>query len=179
MSGPSSGGGHVVDLLRRLPGFRGYFEREERRDSDALLREHLAAELDRAKRPVEAVARSLAEAGQIGPLPRIDQLRGKLDRVIGRIRGAVRGYSGLFDARQVDAALLEHVYQHDLTLVDQVAAFRTLVDGWAGQSPAVGQPAAVDAKLAEAEQALDRLDRACDERGDLLKRLVANHPEAS
>jgi predicted aminopeptidase len=168
MSDLSSGGvgAGVVNLLRRVPGFRGYFEREERRESDALLREHLATELQRAKRSMDAAARSLADAGQIDRMPQIDQVRAKLDRVIGRIRGAMKGYSGFFDARPVSAALLEEVYNHDLTLIDQAAAFHKLVEGWAGEW------AAGDGKLTEAEHELDQIERACDERSDLLKRLV-------
>ncbi|HET6882405.1 MAG TPA: hypothetical protein VFI31_19725 [Pirellulales bacterium] len=168
MSDLSSGGvgAGVVGVLRRIPGFRGYFEREERRESDALLREFLASELDRAKRPVDAAARSLADAGQIDRLPQIDQLRAKLDRAIGRIRGAMKGYSGFFDARPVHASLLEEVYKHDSKLIDQVAAFCKLVESWSGELTAG------DARLAEAEQELDQIDRACDERSDLLKRLV-------
>jgi hypothetical protein len=163
----------LVGLVRRLPGFRGYFELEERRASDALLREHLAGELERAKRSTDLTARALADAGQIDPLPQFDQLRGQIDRIIGRLRGAPRGYSGLFDLRRVDAKLLEDIYAHDQTLVDQVNAFRTLVDGWGG-----GPQAAVTG-LAEARQKLDLIDRGCDERADLLKRFVESHSQAT
>ena len=51
--------------------------------------------------------------------------------------------------------------------------FRKLTESWSGELTAG------DAKLAEAEQELDRIDRACDERSDLLKRLVEQHPKAS
>ena len=44
--------------------------------------------------------------------------------------------------------------------------FRKLTESWSGELTAG------DAKLAEAEQKLDRIDRACDERSDLLKQLV-------
>lgn len=168
-SGP---GRALVNLVRKLPGFAGYFDREERRASDTLLREHLAAELDRAKRSMDTTIRALADSGQIDSLAEFDRLRAKLDRVIGRIHSAQRGYSGVFDLRQVDAALLEDVYAHDQTLVDQVAALRTLVDGWSG-----GPHAAVSG-LADAGQKLDQLELACDERADLLKRFVENNSEA-
>ena len=162
----------LIDLGRRLPGFRGYFDLEERRASDTLLREHLATELERSKPSIDTLAQAWASAGQIDPLAELDRVRGKLDRVIARIRGSQRGYSGLFDSRQVDAALLEDVYAHDQSLVDQVAAFRSLVDGWSGG------PQSATAGLAEAAQKLEGLDRACDERVDLLKRFVESNSEA-
>jgi len=101
----------VETILRYIPGFRGYLEKEYRRDSDHLQREWLADRLQRSKRAIDQFSRPLADAGKIDLLPEVDRLRGKLDTLIARIRGAMRGYSGFFDLVRVDEALLDRVYQ--------------------------------------------------------------------
>jgi hypothetical protein len=81
-------------ILRYIPGFHGYLEKEYRRDADALQRQWLADQLQQAKRPLDDLGRTWLERGQLDQLGQIDLLRSRLDQLIGRIRGAMRGYSG-------------------------------------------------------------------------------------
>ena len=110
-------------VLRYVPGFRGYLEREYRRESDELQRNWLADRLQRSKRAIDDLARQLADAAQVDVLPQIDRLRVRLDRLLGRIRGAMQGYSGFFDLVRIDVPLLDRVYEHDAALNEQVDAF--------------------------------------------------------
>lgn len=118
----------IEDILRRVPGFRGYLEKEYRRASDDLQRDALADRLGRAKRAIDDASRRLVDAGQIDTLPEMDRMRGKLDTLIGRIRGAVQGYSGFFDLVRVDEPLLERVYEHDVALMDQAEALAVRIE---------------------------------------------------
>lgn len=153
----------VEDILRRIPGFRGYLEKEYRRASDDIQRDWLADRLQRAKRAVDAASRPLADAGQIDALPQLDRMRGRLDKLIGRIRGAVQGYSGFFDLVRVDEALLERVYEHDLALMEQVEALAESIE----QLPADGREIAD--RIPEILNLIDDAERRWDGREDLLK----------
>ena len=66
------------NLLERLgamiPGFRGFQDRELRRDVDKLEREHLAAEIGRLKGSLRERARAYTDAGRIGSLQTFDRL---------------------------------------------------------------------------------------------------------
>jgi hypothetical protein len=155
----------IEEFLRHLPGFRGYFELEDRRESDALTRKWLADQLDGAKRALNALSQSLVDQGQLDALPQIDRLRGRLDKLIARIRGAMRGYSGFFDRVQIDADTLERVYFYDLDLMQNV-------DAWvqaAGQLPA-SQAQWTDA-LADLRNRLEQLDRQWDGRDELFRNM--------
>jgi hypothetical protein len=55
-------------LVDKVPGFRGYQNRELRRDVDRLQREHLAKELGGLKTVVRMKAREYTDEGQIGML---------------------------------------------------------------------------------------------------------------
>lgn len=155
----------IETILRYVPGFRGYLEKEYRRQSDDLQRDWLADRLQRSKRAVDGLTRPLADAGQIDLLPQVDQVRGRLDRLIGRIRGAMQGYSGFFDLVRVDEALLDRVYEHDVALMQQV-------DALAGDIERLpGQPEKLAAQVPELLGRADELERLWDVREDMLKGL--------
>ncbi|MDY0167925.1 MAG: hypothetical protein RBS80_15360 [Thermoguttaceae bacterium] len=153
----------VEDILRRIPGFRGYLEKEYRRASDDLQRDWLADRLQRAKRAVDAASRPLADAGQIDALPQLDRMRGRLDKLIGRIRGAVQGYSGFFDLVRVDEALLERVYEHDLALMERVEALAASIEELPADGPEISN------QLPGILNLIDDAERRWDGREDLLK----------
>ncbi len=155
----------IETILRKIPGFRGYLEKEYRRESDALQRDWLAERLGRSKRAIDALTRPLADAGQIDLLPQVDRLRGRIDKLIGRIRGAMQGYSGLFDLVQVREDLLDRVYEHDIDLMDQVETLGEAVEKLPGQTDQIA------AALPELTRQCDEIDRQCDVREDLLKGL--------
>ncbi|HEV3024891.1 MAG TPA: hypothetical protein VGX76_20590 [Pirellulales bacterium] len=157
--------GAVEDFLRRIPGFKGYLEKQYRRDSDALQRQWLADQLVHAKQALDDVTRALVDAGQVDILPQFDRARGRLDKLVGRIRGAVRGYSGWFDLVNVDEAVLDRVYKHDLTLSEQLEGLVELVEPWRKKPTE-----AVDA-LAGLLGRIDALDQEWDDRDVILKGL--------
>src|SRR6218665_493303 len=67
--------GKVETLLRKIPGFQGYWEVEDRRASDALVRESLVKRLQTAKSGIDDLTRGLADAGQLHALPSFDRVR--------------------------------------------------------------------------------------------------------
>lgn len=155
----------LESLLRRVPGFRGYLEKEYRRESDELQRRWLSARLTRSKRGLDDLAGSLVDAGQLDPLPACDRLRARLDKLIGRIAGEMQGYSGMFDLVQVDEALLDRVYQHDVAMMDRVEETAEAVErlGRVSTSP----DEALQAVLAR----VGELDKAWDLRADIVRGL--------
>jgi hypothetical protein len=152
-------------ILRKIPGFRGYLEKEYRRDSDDLQRQWLADRLQRSKRGLDDYARTLAEAAQLDTLPQCDRLRRRLDKLIGRIRSAMEGYSGVFDLVQIDEAVLDQVYAHDVALVTRVEALATDVEALAGKTDDAA------AQIAALLRDADDLEKEWDEREDILRGL--------
>jgi hypothetical protein len=155
----------VEQLLRRIPGFRGYLEKAYRRESDALQRQLLAERLEHAKAALTAYSRQLVDAGQLAVLPQADRVRAQLDKLIGRIRGAMQGYSGVFDLVQVKEALLDRIYENDVAMLDKVDAVAAAFDGLSANASPAGE---VIAKLSTQ---VGELDHAWDHRADLLRGL--------
>ncbi len=109
-------------LANQVPGFKGYRERELRRDADQLTREHLAGRLEGLKQPLAELSVEISRSGDLSGINRIETARKRLDATIARIRYANRGYHGFFDAIKVDEAALGRVYDLDLALLDGVGA---------------------------------------------------------
>lgn len=158
-------GNAMESILRKIPGFKGYLEKEYRRDSDALQREWITDRLQQAKRAIDAKTRELADAAQIDALPVFDRLRGKVDKLIGRIQSASRGYSGLFDLVRIDEAVLDRVYEFDADLLEEC-------DQFANQLEKVGEsewpPAAAAQDLIGKT---DKIEQLLDDREKILKGL--------
>jgi len=152
-------------ILRQIPGFRGYLEKEYRRDSDALQREWLSDRLQRSKSGLDELARGLTEAGQLDELPAVERLRGRIDKLSARIRGAMRGYSGIFDLVRIDESVLDRVYEYDAALVDQVDEFGSMVEALATR------PDDANTAIRDLLDRVEAFQRVWDDREDLLKGL--------
>jgi len=136
-----------------IPGFRGFQNRELRRDVDKLQREHLAGELARLKASVRDKARGYTDAGQIGALNGFDRLDRQLDGLAQAVRFADYGASGIFDAVKVGEPELQRLYEFDLSLLEDLAGIEA--DLAAVPAPGGDNPAAVLDRLQERVRALD------------------------
>ena len=85
-------------ILSYIPGFKGYMERQARRDSDKLLRETIADRFEQQWGRVSALQRELIASGDIQYVDDLEAAAIKLRAFIDRVRRATRGYSGLFTA---------------------------------------------------------------------------------
>jgi predicted transcriptional regulator len=148
-------------LMDSIPGFKGYRERDLRRDADRLQREHLAAQLDDVKKALNQVASAITRSGSLDAINDVETARKRLDKVANRIRYAERGYSGFFDAIKVEEAILARVYQFDMGLVEDVegvraaaAAAAQAVEPRASLQDLIGRIDALDARLSERESVL-------------------------
>ena len=157
--------GAVESLLRTIPGFRGYLEKEYRRDSDRLQREWLADRLQKSIRKLDEVSRLMADEARIDALPDCDRLRGRIDRLIGQIRGAMGGYSGFFDLVDINEATLDRVYDHDVAIMDDVESVAEAVESLPTDE------AALRKSLGEITREVDQLDERWRVRTDILRGL--------
>lgn len=153
----------LEELVRHIPGFKGYLEKEYRRESDALQRKFLAEKLRQAKRTLDDYARGLVEAGQLDGLTHCDRARAKLDALVGRVSGAMQGYSGVFDLVRIDEAVLERVYEHDAALTSRVELLNEAAAQLGAQPPEQAFTSLLD-RIAD-------LERAWTERTDILQGL--------
>jgi hypothetical protein len=131
-------------LMSYIPGFKGYVERQNRRDADKLLRDTVARRFDEQWKRVSQLQNDMVSNGQIAYVDDLEKAAIKLRTFIDKISTAPRGYSGLFDAVKINEAELEKVYQFDAAffeLADQVKNAVDNVEATLGDEAAL--PAAI------------------------------------
>ena len=157
-------------LGEMIPGFRGFQDRELRREVDKMQREHLAKELGRLKVVTRGRARAYSDEGQLGVLHLFERLDRQLDGLSQAIRFSDYGASGFFDVVKINEPELEKLYQFDLSVLDDVSLL-------SGDLAAIPLPGKGDAGEA-VEQALTRL-RALEDKWAGRKSVVNDVVKAS
>jgi len=112
-------------ILVKIPGFKGYIERGDRRLSDKILREKIASEFEAHYQRVSSLQRDLISQGELQYIDDLEASALKLRQFLDRVKTASYGYTGIFDAIKIKQDELDQVYQYDyalLALSDQVAS---------------------------------------------------------
>jgi len=117
-------------ILAELPGFRGYKEKELRRESDKLIRNHLYQKLAQARTNFKTVFQKMSDRRQLDVLTDMDRLVAKFDRVTERVNHASYGYSGFFDVVKIQEEALDRMIDFDNQLIDQVNSIASEVDAF-------------------------------------------------
>jgi hypothetical protein len=162
--------GLLEKIMGYVPGYKGYKEKELRRESDRLVRMEAVNRLKAAK---TAFRRTFANPSAVQKLTgddtfRFDAFNARLDRVTQRIDRAVAGYAGMFDAVKVKEDKLDSVIQHDVSLIEKAEAVKADVEKTNSIGPGTDQwRAAMDTVISKIEE----LDRLVDERSSLLRGL--------
>ena len=149
-------------LANMVPGLKGYRDKELRRDSDRLLREHLAKQLEECKKGLNDISNAALRAKQLDVINDVETARKRIDKLANRVRYADRGYAGFFGAIKVDDEKLGAVYEFDMAMVSAVDSIRAAernaavasADVAAGLRSMIGEVDALDGKLSEREQIL-------------------------
>ena len=118
----------VRETLDRIPGYRGYRLKEERRDADRRVREAVATAYAAELLRVERIGRDLANARRLGEIGAVEQASQAIRHFIDRVRAATPGYGGLFGDRDVDGVALDQLRLFDEGLLLGVDELRPAVD---------------------------------------------------
>jgi hypothetical protein len=112
--------GGFENLVSKIPGYKGYKEKELRREADKLLRMQVAGQLDDQRKRLTELQNQLVSQAQIEWLDDLERAVMKLQLLIDRIKTASYGYAGLFDAVKVKEEQLDALYEYDNQMLDFV-----------------------------------------------------------
>jgi len=154
----------VEELVKDVPGYKGYKDKEVRREADKLIRLKVARGLQEQRRRLNSIEVRLVNAGRLGVLLILDRSLMRLQLLIDRLKTASYGYAGLFDAIKVREEELDALFDHDVALLDNVGQVKTLIDAVAA--------AEEDAELTEAGstllEALEEMNETFSKRQDVI-----------
>lgn len=150
-----------------IPGFKGYVDRERRRDADKLLRTHLARQYSAQRDRLNRVQQSLLRAKRMDQIAEVDRIGGVFQRFIDRLNTATYGYTGMFDPVKIEAEDLDQLYAFDMTLasgVDQVSAAVSAIE----ESVSDKESNALPSALGRFSEMVDDLNEKLNQRSELL-----------
>ena len=150
-----------------IPGFRGYKEKELRRESDRLIRSHLYLKLSAEKTDLRAIEQKLADCRYFDVLTDMDRLLAKMDRVVEKVNHAPYGYSGFFDAVKVREENLDHMMDFDSKLIDGINTLGTEIDAFKADL-ASGATANLKTRVQNVTDKLESLESTFDQRNEVI-----------
>lgn len=122
-------------IMLILPGFKGYKQREQRREADRIIRDHIHDVLENARDNLNKCFQALSDSKATELMEPMNRLTARLDRVAEKVNHASYGYSGFFDSVKIEEPELDRMLAHDTQLMDiarrfgeEVAGFRRDLD---------------------------------------------------
>lgn len=154
-------------IAAAIPGFRGYKEKELRRESDKLFRNHLYLKLSESKSGLKTVFQKLADRRYFDVLTDMDRLVAKMDRVVEKVNHASYGYSGFFDIVKVREESLDRMIDFDNQLVDGVNSLTADVDAFKAETM-TGEFKNSKERIQNLMEKLETFEEAFDKRGEVI-----------
>lgn len=115
-------------IMTWIPGFKGYKEKELRRESDKLLRTSLHQRMESLRARLFEVYREIIDKGMAEIWEEMDRIISKIDLLSERINHASYGYTGFFDIVKVDEKKLDRMITFDYTLIEKINDLSSKVD---------------------------------------------------
>lgn len=105
-----------------IPIYKGYKEKNLRRDEDRAVREEVARVLERAKLDLATVQR--ATVNDVELMRDTERIRSKADRYYIDVKKAVNGYSAFHASVKILEAELDSLIEWDARLIDDAVALK-------------------------------------------------------
>ncbi len=146
-------------IIAKIPGFKGYMERADRRMSDKLLRENIANTFEGLYQRVSGLQKDLISQGGLAYIDDVESAAIKLRQFIDRIRTASYGYAGIFDAIKIKETELGQVYEYDATLLAMSDEVTRAIDNMETSIGTDGLPAAIKHLTNISQQCVDAFNK--------------------
>ena len=115
----------LEDIELLIPGFRGYKQKELRRESDKLLRTKICDELKYIKKDFEYMEDGIEN---IDELRKCEEIIKQLQKLIDKIEHADYGYAGFFDLEHIDEKELDRLYEYDEKILKKIEEIKERED---------------------------------------------------
>jgi len=130
-------------IASKIPGFKGYVERQNRRDSDKLIRDTIYRRFRELEGRISDLQVEFINQGEIKHTDDLEKAALRLRTFADRVRTAPRGYSSLFEAVKINEAELAKLYEYDVTLLDKAEDIGRAIDNIQASIGTDGLPAAI------------------------------------
>ena len=153
-----------------IPGYRGYRNKNIRREVDKEVRREVVRSLTGCKNELSNIQRNILSNGDVPNAKECDRVKIKTDTYLKRIESAEAGYSGLWEAVKTLDEELKAVVEWDARLLEGSAELRELTSKLLEETD--GGKTDVKADIRKIERLVDELTDGLNERIKVLKGLT-------
>jgi hypothetical protein len=146
-------------IASKIPGFKGYIERSNRRAADKLLRETVADRFEELWQRISSLQTDFISQGELIYVDDLEKAAIKIRTFIDKIRRASYGYSGFFDAAKVNEEELARVYEYDSAMFDLVDEVNRAIDNVEASMGTDGLPASIRNLVTQAQDCITVYNR--------------------
>ncbi len=130
-------------VLSKVPGFKGYVESHNRRESDKVIRDTIYRRFREMEGRVSDLQVEFINQGKIEYTDDLEKAALRLRTFADRVRTAPRGYSSLFEAVKIHEPELAKMYAYDAALLDKTDEVDRAIDNIQASVGTDGLPAAI------------------------------------
>ena len=130
-------------IAAKIPGFKGYVERQNRRDSDKLIRDTIYRRFRELEGRVSDLQVEFISQGEINSIDDLEKAALRLRTFADRVRTPPRGYSSLFEAVKINEPELAKLYEYDAMLLAKADEIGSAIDNIQASVGTDGLPAAI------------------------------------
>ena len=113
---------NIFDKIGSLiPGYKGYVARDELRNTDKKLREHLAKIIQEAESLIVLHQKTLIDTNEMQSCKEWEISRKSLNTLFSKIKNSIYGESSFFSENQLKEEELEKIYGYDLEISERVS----------------------------------------------------------
>ncbi len=121
--------GKFENLVGKIPGFKGYQEKQARRTADRLLRDHLAGEIDKHIKHFGRLQNKLLDGGKgLSYMGRAREVKSKMEGYHDKVQTAAPKYSAMWAQVKITEATLDRIYAFDEAQFRFLLQFETALD---------------------------------------------------
>ena len=146
-------------IVSKIPGFKGYMERADRRMSDKLLRENIANSFEVLYQRISSLQKDLISQGGLAYIDDMESAAIKLRQFIDRVRTASYGYAGIFDTIKIKETELTRVYEYDAVLLGMSDEVSHAIDNLETSIGTDGLPAAIKHLTTASQSCVDAFNK--------------------
>jgi hypothetical protein len=115
---------NVFDKIGSLiPGYKGYAERDGRRNCDKILRDSISAQLSEAEKNIYSQMKEALKIKDKSKMNELEQVRKETNTFLSKVKFAPYGATGFFSDNQIKEDELFSIYQYDFDLAESVKRF--------------------------------------------------------
>ena len=146
-------------IASKIPGFKGYVERQNRRDSDKLIRDTIYRRFRELEGRISDIQVEFVNQGELSHTNDLEKAALRLRTFADRIRTAPRGYSSLFEAVKINEPELAKIYEYDAMLLDKADEIGGALDNIQSSVGTDGLPAAIRNLQTLSKECIKAFDR--------------------